>query len=453
MTQINSRRFWLKREVRLCVWIILPLAVASCANTPRISIPVYQTPVAYAGLGVGVSQLDVGTTGQEIEQLGSTSMAAQATIGLEMADSWAIELRGADLGEAEFDNGLKLGYQVADLTALGKISLGTRAKVFGRLGLGALENDVEFDGEFDVKQRNQNHVVIGVGLDVSLSRRFGLRFEAMGHDVDASHAQLSLLYRFNPRASTSVITSNAAPSDAVVVSDPVVSDEKKDDVITNQTIAEAPAASNSTSKAVVNPTKPSITPIPTITPRPARIERQTTPQTTPQLSSNRKPIAPATVPSPSNDTNVAIVKADPVSTLTQDTDKDGVADSIDACASSPLNAIVNSQGCDFFGTAAPGVEFADEASTLDANSMKALNEVVASLQEFPDIKVAIGAYSPLTGDPAADLLLSRRRTIAVIRYLRGEGVDATRTQPIAKPLLAEEGGESLVNRIAIRQRQ
>lgn len=447
MTQINSQRFSMKREVRLGVWVILAFAVASCANTPRISIPVYQTPVAYIGLGVGTSKLDVETTGQEFEQRGSTSMAAQATFGLEMADSWAVELRGADLGEAEFNNDLKLGYQVADLTVLGKLSLGTRVKAFGRIGLGALENDVEFDGEFNVNQRNQNHVVLGAGLDVGLSRRFGLRFEAMGHDVDASHAQLSLIYRFNPRASTPVITSTA------VVRDAVVNDEKNDDVKANQAVAvEAPAASNSTSKAVVNPSKTSITPIPTITPKPTRIERQTTPQ----LSVTKKPKAPAIVPNPGkepDDTNVAIAKTDPLSTLTADADNDGVADSIDVCASSPLKAIVNSQGCDFFGTAAPGVEFADESSTLDVASKEALNEIVASLQEFPNIKVAIGAYSPLTGDEAADLLLSRRRTIAVIRYMRGEGVNATRTQPIAKALVAEVGGESLVNRIAIRQRQ
>ena len=113
---------------------------------------------------------------------------------------------------------------------------------------------------------------------------------------------------------------------------------------------------------------------------------------------------------------------------------------------------MNTRGCDFYGAAAPGVVFAKGTSTLDADSIAALNEIVANLKKFPKIKVAIGAYAPLTGDPAADLLLSRRRTIAVIRYMRGAGVDSSRTQPIAKALVANEGGESMVNRIAVRQR-
>ncbi len=410
MAQTHSHTQKMKQLARQTVGIAMVLAVASCANSPKISIPIYETPVAYAGLGAGGSMLDVDTTDKNFDQRGSTSTAAQLTLGIEMADSWALEVRAADLGDAEFDNDLKLGYQVADLTLMGKHSLGSRAKVFGRFGVGMLEND----GDFDVRQRNQTHVVLGAGFDFEISRRFGLRIEAMGHDVDASHAQLSLIYRFNPRAavgpSTSASTATAIPA--------------------NQSVSiRAPASSNSTStsKAIVNPTEPSITPIPIITPKPAQVERQTKPR-------KRNPVKPK-----------------PLSTLAADADRDGVADALDACAGTPADAIVNTSGCDFYGTAAPGVVFADGESTLDASSIAALNEIVENLKKFPTIKVVIGAYSPLTGDSAADLLLSRRRTIAVIRYMRSAGVESLRTQPIAKALVAKEGGEALVNRIAIRQ--
>ncbi len=420
-----AQKYRFHRYVRHCVTIAMALTVAACANGPKISIPVFETPVAYAGLGVGVSLLDVDTTDRALEQRGSTSAAVQLTLGLEMADNWALELRGADLGDAEFDNDLKLGYQVVDLTILGKLSLSTKTAMFGRVGLGTLEND----GDFTVRQRNQNHVVLGAGLDIGLSPRFGVRIEAMGHDTDASHAQLSLIYRFNPRTPNAVLTDDATSGQSRTI--------------------RAPASASSISKAVVNPVKPSLTPIPTITPKPTRIERQTKPRTRKRV----RPQVPALNPSPATDTNVAIAQINALSTLVLDADKDGVADAVDACSGSGEHAIVNAQGCDFYSIAAPGVVFADGSSTLDASSITALNEIVASLQKFPDIKVAIGAYSPLTGDPATDLLLSRRRTIAVIRYMRSVGVNASRTQPIAKALMVEEGGESLVNRVAIRRRK
>ena len=179
----------------------------------------------------------------------------------------------------------------------------------------------------------------------------------------------------------------------------------------------APATAPATSRAVVKPVEPSMTPLPTITPKPTPIERQTKPRVSKRV--------------------------------TLDADNDGVVDTVDACAGSQAKVIVNSRGCALFGLVAPGVLFAEGSASLDAESLTALNEIVASMEKFPDIRVIVGAYVPKSGDSASDLLLSRRRTIAVIRYMRGAGINAARLRPDANALMAEADNESLANRIAI----
>jgi len=39
--------------------LAMALAITSCASTPKLSIPVYEKPVVYVGLGAGARKLDV----------------------------------------------------------------------------------------------------------------------------------------------------------------------------------------------------------------------------------------------------------------------------------------------------------------------------------------------------------------------------------------------------------
>jgi len=102
--------------------------------------------------------------------------------------------------------------------------------------------------------------------------------------------------------------------------------------------------------------------------------------------------------------------AAPVEQTVLDSDADGVADAVDACPSSNAGAPVNASGCALFNGVIEGINFESGSDTLTASS-----------------------EGILAGEGSADsnLQLSKRRAIAVARYLVEQGVPGQRLQPQA----------------------
>jgi outer membrane protein OmpA-like peptidoglycan-associated protein len=102
-----------------------------------------------------------------------------------------------------------------------------------------------------------------------------------------------------------------------------------------------------------------------------------------------------------------------------------------------------------------GINFETGSARITAESYATLNEVVASLQAYPEVKVEIQGYTDATGSQALNMRLSQERAEAVLFYLIGKGIDASRLRasgygpanPIASNATRE--GRALNRRIEI----
>lgn len=68
-----------------------------------------------------------------------------------------------------------------------------------------------------------------------------------------------------------------------------------------------------------------------------------------------------------------------------------------------------------------GVTFASDSAELSPGSSVALEQVAASLREWPEVRVEVGGYTDATGTRAHNLDLSERRAKAVADFLTGHG--------------------------------
>jgi outer membrane protein OmpA-like peptidoglycan-associated protein len=102
------------------------------------------------------------------------------------------------------------------------------------------------------------------------------------------------------------------------------------------------------------------------------------------------------------------------------------------------------------------LNFETDSAVLKSDSREQLANVAAILKAYPGTSVKIGGYTDTTGDPAANLQLSRMRAEAVRDQLHAMGIDASRLtaegygdqHPIADNGTAE--GRMKNRRVAIR---
>lgn len=112
--------------------------------------------------------------------------------------------------------------------------------------------------------------------------------------------------------------------------------------------------------------------------------------------------------------------------------------------------------CQRFNRVLESVDFLTGKSMLDLASRKALDELVADLNTFPNFIVRIEAHTDNRGSARANLALSKDRALAVVRYLVVNGVDGRRLQPFgfgeARPRVSNdtEAGRQQNRRIEVR---
>ena len=87
---------------------------------------------------------------------------------------------------------------------------------------------------------------------------------------------------------------------------------------------------------------------------------------------------------------------------------------------------MNKAGCEIFNGVIEGVNFLSGSDTLTDLARASLDEVVATLDSFPEIRLSIEAHTDSRGDEAANLELSRTRALSVVRYLIAQGVSIER---------------------------
>jgi len=111
-----------------------------------------------------------------------------------------------------------------------------------------------------------------------------------------------------------------------------------------------------------------------------------------------------------------------------DTDKDGINDEEDKCPT--VAGISANHGCPdvqpTLTTAAEALKFETGKSYLSKKQLAGLSAVVAVLNQYPNVSVAIGGHTDNTGAEKLNSKLSINRANVVAKYLTKAGIDAKR---------------------------
>lgn len=128
---------------------------------------------------------------------------------------------------------------------------------------------------------------------------------------------------------------------------------------------------------------------------------------------------------------VPVPQPEIIESVAVDADLDGVMDDVDACPSTAAGLPVDPTGCEVFGGAVEGVNFVSGSADLTEGALLVLADVARTLREYPDVRVTIEAHTDNSGNATENLQLSRRRALAVARFLVEEGVAGSRLRPQA----------------------
>ena len=116
-----------------------------------------------------------------------------------------------------------------------------------------------------------------------------------------------------------------------------------------------------------------------------------------------------------------------------DSDKDGVVDIDDKCPNRGGNVtpdgcpkVVSSRATSVFNRAIEGITFNSGSDVITRASYSILDEVVAVMNEFPDLKLSVEGHTDSQGNDEKNMDLSSRRAAAVVTYLMNKGVAGTR---------------------------
>ncbi len=86
-------------------------------------------------------------------------------------------------------------------------------------------------------------------------------------------------------------------------------------------------------------------------------------------------------------------------------------------------------------TTFPSITFKTGKAILKPTGFKILNDIARSLNNFPEVKLEITGYTDNTGSKTKNLILSRQRADAVVKYLYKKGVNKNRLKAIGKGVL------------------
>lgn len=124
----------------------------------------------------------------------------------------------------------------------------------------------------------------------------------------------------------------------------------------------------------------------------------------------------------------AAVVAAPVVVKPADGDNDGVIDSADKCPDTKAGVPVDADGCEITQVVLEGVNFELNAAELTSTSFAKLDEAVAKLKKYADIRVEVQAHTDNSGEASYNQSLSEKRANTVRDYLISQGIAADRLE-------------------------
>ena len=325
----------------------------------------------YAGAGALVSQLEPDTDRvPDLELDDDVSAGGTVALGYDLSNRFAIEGSYATLGEATLSPAGEIEYRTYGLSALvyGLNDREARARREGVSAFGRLGvGGLQNDADVPYERVNDVHLLAGAGLEYGFANGIGVRGEIVAHETDARYAQLGLVYRFGD---TEPRRGRRPERDAPTPGPTDAADEAADG---------AAAREGSTRESDRGASRES-----------ARAQRE------------------------------------PV-----DRDRDGVADAVDDCPDTLFGRPVDGDGCALLDGAVEGVAFRSGSDELAAEAGAVLDGVADTLREYPALAVSVDAHTDNTGGAESNLQLSRRRAVAVARYLVSRGIEPDRLRPRA----------------------
>jgi len=127
--------------------------------------------------------------------------------------------------------------------------------------------------------------------------------------------------------------------------------------------------------------------------------------------------------------DLGIVRSAKAGTI-DDSDGDGIANSIDECNSRP-GYPVNAKGCQALDGMLKNVRFQGDGSTLTREAMASLDNVARVMSQYPASRIAILSYTSNNGSALENRGQSRERARSVVGYLINKGVQGTRLEAYA----------------------
>lgn len=115
----------------------------------------------------------------------------------------------------------------------------------------------------------------------------------------------------------------------------------------------------------------------------------------------------------------------------QDSDNDGVINARDLCKKTPLNAIINNDGChnnfNKLNQYKLRVLFANNSTEITKDTLDQISIMADNLSKYPNTNLQLQGFASKTGSSAYNKTLSRKRALAVRSVLINDyGISANR---------------------------
>ncbi|MEC6796762.1 OmpA family protein [Photobacterium sp. S4TG1] len=113
-----------------------------------------------------------------------------------------------------------------------------------------------------------------------------------------------------------------------------------------------------------------------------------------------------------------------------DNDSDGVINQRDHCAKTPLDAIVDNDGCPTYIDSSEEnkihILFANDSAELPENYMQNIKQMSQFLMKYPKTHIELKGYASPVGNATYNIALSKRRASVIRQALINDGIPPSR---------------------------
>lgn len=372
-------------SLRLSILPVLAILVALMASNPAQAQAL--DDAWFVGFGGGQALLEPNPVDPTItlDDDADEPTGGSIFIGRDAGNFSSVQLQLYSFGSAELSNDETIDYQALEGAVLYRFydsrdrSLrrgGMHLALYGRVGVGIL--DREIGTELELVLDSDFYFGAGFGAEWFFLGPLSLRAEYTYLDRDIQVAQIALAYRFGGTGGGGI----PQPSSPVGGSSPVTG----------------------------SPDTGGFTPPPTDI---------TVVEPPPSTEIGEVELIPETT---------AEAPAQPTfrSDIANDSDADGVPNSIDQCSDSRSNYPVRENGCSLFNGVLSGVSFEGRTATLSPASFAQLDFLAGVLLQFPEARIQLLAHTDSIGNRLDQANVTRSRLRVVGSYLVRKGVSAKR---------------------------